>query len=213
MTQQKSIKLYDSQTSPNCHRVKVVLEEKRLPYELIPVDLKAGEQKKPDFLRLNPYGKVPVIIDGETVLYEYCIINEYLEERYPERPLMPKDDAQRAGIRILIDYGLNHFAPPYQKLREELRWKAEKERDRQIIENAVSQLVSLFQRLEREIGDKPYLAGEFSLLDAALIPRFLRMEKWAVGILPNSSLLRIGAWLNRMKERASVQTFLSSISV
>lgn len=213
MTQQKSIKLYDSQTSPNCHRVKVVLEEKRLPYELIPVDLKAGEQKKPDFLRLNPYGKVPVIIDGETVLYESCIINEYLEERYPERPLMPKDDAQRAGIRILIDYGLNHFAPPYQKLREELRWKAEKERDRQIIENAVSQLVSLFQRLEREIGEKPYLAGEFSLLDAALIPRFLRMEKWAVDILPNSTLPRMGAWLNRMKERASVQTFLSSISV
>jgi glutathione S-transferase len=213
MTQQKSIKLYDSQTSPNCHRVKVVLEEKRLPYELIPVDLKVGEQKKPDFLRLNPYGKVPVIIDGETVLYESCIINEYLEERYPERPLMPKDYAQRAGIRILIDYGLNHFAPPYQKLREELRWKAEKERDRQIIENAVSQLVNLFQRLEREIGDKPYLAGEFSLLDAALIPRFLRMEKWAVGILPNSSLPRMGAWLNRMKERASVQTFLSSISV
>jgi glutathione S-transferase len=78
MTQQKSIKLYDSQTSPNCHRVKVVLEEKRLPYELMPVDLKAGEQKKSDFLRLNPYGKVPVIIDGETVLYESCIINEYL---------------------------------------------------------------------------------------------------------------------------------------
>jgi glutathione S-transferase len=213
MTQQKSIKLYDSQTSPNCHRVKVVLEEKRLPYELMPVDLKAGEQKKPDFLRLNPYGKVPVIIDGETVLYESCIINEYLEERYPERPLMPKDYARRASIRILIDYGLNHFAPPYQKLREELRWKTEKERDRQIVENTVSQLVNLFQRLEREIGDKPYLAGEFSLLDAALNPRFLRIEKWAVGILPNSSLPRMGAWLNRMKERASVQTFLSSISV
>jgi glutathione S-transferase len=126
---------------------------------------------------------------------------------------MPKNYAERARIRILIDYGLNHFAPPYQKLREELRWKAEKERDPQIIENAVSQLVNLFQRLEREIGDKPYLAGELSLLDAALIPRFLRMEKWAVGILPNSSLPRMGTWLHRMKERPSVQTFLGSISV
>src|SRR4029450_4219562 len=113
-----------------------------------------------------------------------------------------------ARIRILIDYGLNHFAPPYQKLREELRWKAEKERDPQIIENAVSQLVNLFQRLEREIGDKPYLAGELSLLDAALIPRFLRMEKWAVGILPNSSIPRMGTWLHRMKERPSVPNFL-----
>jgi glutathione S-transferase len=77
MSQQPTIRLYDSQTSPNCHRVKVVLEEKQLPYELMALDLKAGEQKKPDFLRLNPYGKVPVIIDGDTVLYESCIINEY----------------------------------------------------------------------------------------------------------------------------------------
>jgi glutathione S-transferase len=213
MSQQPTIRLYDSQTSPNCHRVKIVLEEKQLPCELMALDLKAGEQKKPDFLRLNPYGKVPVIIDGDTVLYESCIINEYLEERYPDTPLMPQNYAERARIRILIDYGLNHFAPPYQKLREELRWKAEKERDPQIIENAVSQLVNLFQRLEREIGDKPYLAGELSLLDAALIPRFLRMEKWAVGILPNSSIPRMGTWLHRMKERPSVQTFLGSISV
>jgi len=127
MIQQPTIRLYDSQTSPNCHRVKIVLEEKQL--------------------------------------------------------------------------------------RQELRWKAEKERDPQIIENAVSQLVNLFQRLEREIGDKPYLAGEFSLLDAALIPRFLRMEKWAVGILPNPSLPGMGAWLDRMKQRPSVQTFLGSLSV
>ena len=137
MTAQTPIQLYDSATSPNCQRVKVVLEEKQIPYRIIPVDLQAGEQKKPDFLRLNPYGKVPVIIDGQTVIYESCIINEYLEEQYPDRPLMPADFAQRARIRILIDYGLNHFAPPYQKIRAELRRKPEKERDRRIIEDAV----------------------------------------------------------------------------
>ena len=138
MTEQTPIRLYHSATSPNCHRVKVVSEEKQLPYRMIPVDLKAGDQKKPDFLRLNPYGKVPVIIDGQTVIYESCIINEYLEEKYPDRRLMPDDCAKRARIRILIDYGLNHFAPPYQKLRRELRWKPEKERDQRIVENTVS---------------------------------------------------------------------------
>lgn len=213
MTVQTPIQLYDSATSPNCQRVKVVLEEKQIPYRIIPVDLQAGEQKKADFLRLNPYGKVPVIIDGQTVIYESCIINEYLEEQYPDQPLMPADFAQRARIRILVDYGLNHFAPPYRKLRAELRWKPEKERDRRIIEDAVIAIVGLFQRLEREIGDQPYLAGNFSLLDAALIPRYLRMEKWAVGIFPNPSLPRMGAWLQRMKQRPSVQTFLDSIAV
>ena len=212
MSEQPPIRLYDSVTSPNCHRVKVVLEEKQLPYRIIPVDLKANEQKQPDFLQLNPYGKVPVIIDGQTVIYESCIINEYLEEKYPDRPLMPADLAKRAGIRILIDYGLNHFAPPYQKLRAELRSKPEKQRDRRIVESAVMDIVGLFQRFEREIGDQSYLAGDFSLLDAALIPRYLRMEKWAVGIFPNASLPRMGAWLQRMKERPSVQPFLESIS-
>ena len=51
MDKQTPIRLYDSVTSPNCHRVKVVLEEKQLPYRMIPVDLKAGEQKKPDLAK------------------------------------------------------------------------------------------------------------------------------------------------------------------
>ena len=149
MPAQEPIKLYDSQTSPNCHRVKVVLEEKQIPYELVPIDLKKGEQKRPDFLKLNPYGKVPVIIDDSTVVYESCIINEYLEDKYPQRPLLPKDPGARARIRILIDYGLNHFAPPYQRLRLEVRDKDENERNAHVMEKAAAELVSLFKRLEQ----------------------------------------------------------------
>ena len=200
-----AIKLYDFASSPNCQRVKVVLAEKKLPFEAIPIDLRKGDQKKPDFLKLNPHGKVPVIIDGETVLFESCIINEYLEEKYPEPPLMPKDHAKRAKVRILIDYGLNHFDSPYQKLRQELM-KEEKERNSQTIESAKKDLKNLLQRFEREIGDQPYLAGDFSLVDAALVPRFLRMEGF--GILPDPSLPRLGQWLKRMKDRPSVRAIM-----
>ena len=199
------IKLYDFQTSPNCQRVKVVLAEKKLPYEITPIDLRKQEQKKPDFLKLNPYGKVPVIIDGDTVLYESCIINEYLDEKYPQPPLMPKDQAKRAKIRILIDYGLNHLDPSYQKIRMEMM-KEEKERDKETVENAKKELKNLLQRLDREMGDQPYLAGDFSLLDAALIPRFLRMEGFRV--LPDPSLPNLGKWLQRMKERPSVKAIM-----
>ncbi|HEY3305844.1 MAG TPA: glutathione S-transferase family protein [Candidatus Binatia bacterium] len=200
-----AIKLYDFLSSPNCQRVKVVLAEKKLPYETIPVDLKKGEQKKAEFLKLNPYGKVPVLIDGASVLYESLIINEYLDEKYPEPPLMPKDHAKRAKIRILTDYGMNHVDVPYQKIRRELL-KDEKERDQETIDKAKSDLKNLLQRLEREIGSEPYLAGEFSLVDAALIPRFIRME--GMGGLPDASLPKLGAWLKRMKERPSVKTIL-----
>src|SRR5712691_10378196 len=112
-----TIKLYDFLSSPNCQRAIVVLAEKKLPYETVPIDLKKGEQKKPDFLKLNPYGKVPVIIDGTTVLYESLMINEYLEEKYLEPPLLPKDHGKRAKVRILTDYGMNHVDVPYQKIR------------------------------------------------------------------------------------------------
>src|SRR5688572_8846588 len=78
----KMITLYDFKSSPNCQRVKVVLEEKKLPYETIPVDLRKKEQKTPEYLKINPYGKVPSLADGDVVLYESCIINEYLEDKY-----------------------------------------------------------------------------------------------------------------------------------
>lgn len=199
-----AIKLYDFLSSPNCQRVKVVLEEKKLPYEKVMVDLKAKEQKKPEFLKLNPYGKVPVIIDGATVLYESLIINEYLEEKYPEPALLPKDAAKRGKIRVLIDYGMNHLDPPYQKIRGETM-KPENERDHETVEQAKTDLKNRLQYLEREIAE-PYMAGEFSLVDAALIPRFLRLQGF--GVLPDASLPRLGAWLERMKERPSIRAIM-----
>ncbi len=200
-----AIKLYDFASSPNCQRVKVVLAEKKLSFETVPVDLRQGEQKKADFLKLNPYGKVPVIVDGTTVLYESCIINEYLDEKYPEPALMPKDHAKRAKVRILIDYGLAHLDSAYQKLRQELM-KKEPERNPETVESAKKDIKNLLQRFDKEIGDQPYLAGEFSLADADLIPRFLRLEGF--GVLPDPSLPRLGKWLQRMKERPSVKTIM-----
>ena len=205
MADGNAIKLYDFPSSPNCQRVKVVLAEKKLPYETVPIDLKKGDQKKPEYLKLNPYGKVPVIIDGATVLYESCIINEYLDEKYPEPPLMPKDHAKKAKVRILIDYGMNHLDSPYQKIRMELT-KDAKERSQETIDKAKQDLKNLLQRLEREIGEQPYLAGDFSLLDAALIPRFLRME--GMGVLPDPSMPRLSGWLKRMKDRPSVKVIM-----
>lgn len=199
------IKLYDFKSSPNCQRVKVVLAEKNLPYEIVPIDLRAQAQKTPDYLKLNPYGKVPVLTDDDTVLYESCIINEYLEEKYPNPPLLPKDPGKKAKARILIDYGMAHFDGAYQKLRMELA-KDPKEQSQQVIDNAKGDLKKLLQRLENDIDDQPYLVGDFSLVDADLIPRFTRLEGF--GVLPDPSLPRLGKYLERMKARPSVKAIL-----
>jgi len=199
------IKLYDFKSSPNCQRVKVVLAEKNLSYEIVPVDLRKQEQKKLEYLNLNPYGKVPVLIDDSTVLYESLIINEYLNEKYPDPPLLPKDPAGKAKARILIDYGMTHFDSAYQKLRIELM-KDPKEQSQPVIDGAKNDLRKLLQRFEDEIGDQQYLMGDFSLVDADLIPRFSRLEGF--GVLPDPSLPRLGKYLERMKARPSVKAIL-----
>ena len=84
--------------------------------------------------------------------------------------------------------------------------KEEKERNQETIENSKRELNNLLQRLEREMGNQPYLAGDFSLLDAAVIPRFLRMEGFRV--LPDPSLPNLGQWLQRMKDRPSVKAIM-----
>jgi glutathione S-transferase len=199
------IKLYDFKASPNCQRVKIVLAEKTLPYEIVPIDLRKQEQKTPEFLKLNPYGKVPALTDEGTVLYESCVINEYLNEKYPNPALMPADFGKRAKARILTDYGLAHLDGPYQKLRMETM-KDPKEQNQQAVESAKSDLRKLLQHLEDELGDQPYLVGDFSLADAALLPRFTRLEGF--GVLPDPSLPRLGRYLQRMKERPSVKAVL-----
>lgn len=199
------IKLYDFKASPNCQRVKIVLAEKTLPYEIVPIDLRKQEQKTPEFLKLNPYGKVPALTDEGTVLYESCVINEYLNEKYPNPALMPADFGKRAKARILTDYGLAHLDGPYQKLRMETM-KDPKEQNQQAVESAKSDLRKLLQHLEDELGDQPYLVGDFSLVDAALLPRFTRLEGF--GVLPDPSLPRLGRYLQRMKERPSVKAVL-----
>jgi glutathione S-transferase len=200
-----AITLYDAVPSSNSDRVKIALHEKGLPYKRVTLNLANKDQKRPQFLKLNPYGKVPVIDDGGKVLFESCIINEYLDEQYPNPPLMPKDPYLRGRGRVLVDYALNYTHEPYWALRGEML-KKESERNEPLMAEKRQILRDLLQYLESTLGDRPYFLGEISLTDIAVLPRFLRMESY--GALPSPSLPRLGVWLQRMKERPSVKALL-----
>ena len=200
-----AITLYDAVPSSNSDRVKIALNEKGLSYSRVTLDLAKKEQKRPEFLKLNPYGKVPVIDDGGKILFESRIINEYLDEKYPDPPLMPKDPYLRGRGRVLVDYALNYAHEPYWTLRGEML-KPEAERNAAVLKETRGSLINLFRYLEDALGDKPYFLGDLSLTDIAILPRFLRAESY--GALPAPSLPRINAWLQRMKDRPSVQAIL-----
>jgi glutathione S-transferase len=200
------IKLYHDVPSTNCDRVKVVLAEKGLAWDGIWVKLGKMEQKSPEHLRRNPYGKIPVIDDDGKLLFESCIINEYLDEKYPNPPLQPKDPYLRARGRILVDYFLNYLHEPYWALRGEMIKKNEAERDPTIIAETSKEVTARLQYLEDALGDKPFFLGDYGLTDIAMLPRFPRLVQY--GVLPSPALPKLTAWFERMKQRPAVQAIL-----
>ena len=200
-----AITLYHDVPSSNSDRVKIALAEKGLAWDGVTVSLAKKDQKRPEHLKRNPYGKIPVIDDDGKILFESCIINEYLDEKYPNPPLMPKDPFLRGRGRILVDYALNYLHEPYWTLRGEMI-KKESERNAAVMDEKRRTLRKLLEYLEEALGDKPYFLGDFSLTDIAVIPRFLRME--AYGAMPAPALPKLNQWLDRMKERSSVRAIL-----
>lgn len=95
------IELYSAALCPFAHRTRLALIEKGLPFKLIEIDLR---NKPANFREISPYGKVPVLKHGKNRVWESAIINEYLDETFPECPLLPKSPIQRAQARVWINF-------------------------------------------------------------------------------------------------------------
>jgi len=124
----EAITLYDSHGSPCARRVRAVLLEKGLEWTTRLVDLTRLEQKRPEYLALNPNGVVPTLVHGDRVLYESNVITEYLDDVFPEPPLYPRDPWARAQAKMWQAFELamaKEFRPlmyrrvigPYDRLR------------------------------------------------------------------------------------------------
>jgi glutathione S-transferase len=197
------MKLYDYPDCPFAQKVRVVLAEKELEYETVFVDLRTGEHRQnAEFLRLNPYGKVPILVDEEVVVYDSTIINEYLEDEYPHPHLMPEDSAGRARVRTLEDYCDNSFLPSAGFVQAELS-KPAAEQDGERLQRYRNELVRGLKRLEGFLSGKEYLAGQFSLADVAFVPALLILPRLGVDVDP--ALRSVTAWIVRLKQRPSVK--------
>jgi glutathione S-transferase len=180
------ITLYDADRCPYCARTRIALAEKGLEYEVVEVDL---DDRPAWIYEKNPLGRVPVFEEGEYILPESAVINEYLEERWPEPALWPSDPAERALGRLLV-HRFDELGRAYYALRRE---------DDGAAERFDEQLAALETRLEAQ----PYLTGrEFGLADIAYIPWILRArDRMGVSL---DGFPALADWVARLSERSSI---------
>jgi len=197
-----NIQLYYAKGSTFSQRTRAVLQEKGIDYTPIEIDL----QHKPEgFTQISRYGKVPAIKHGEVEIYESAIINEYLEEVFPQPALLPHDPAEKAVARIWIDYANTRLAPAFGKL---LRGKDTQEQEQGRREFLESLLYSEEEGLGKLSGNGNYWLGEnFSLVDISFYPWFERLpvlEKFRNFTLP-SETPRLQQWWENLRQRDSIQ--------
>lgn len=195
------MKLYDYAQCPFGQKVRIVLAEKELSYELVHVDLRKGDQRRPEFLRMNPFGKVPVLEDEGTVIYDSTVINEYLEDEYPHPSLFPEDSALKARIRALEDLADQRFILPVGILMAEVR-KPEADRDAEKIRRSREEIEWTLAFLNAQLGEQAFLAGDFSIADAAFAPRLMVLGAVQLELKPQWESLR--SWIDRVAARPSV---------
>jgi glutathione S-transferase len=191
------IDLYTAAT-PNGFKVSVALEELGLPYNVHAVDLGSGEQRSDAFLRLNPNGRIPVIVDrdnGDFTVFESGAILVYLAEKTGR--LMPQDAKGRSLVLQWLMFQMGGIGPMMGQANVFYRYLPEK--IAVAIERYQNESRRLFEVLDRRLGESEWLAGgEYSIADIANWC-WVRTYKWSgVNIegLPN-----LRRWLDAMKER------------
>jgi glutathione S-transferase len=166
-----SIVLYYGSGSPFAWRVQFALEHKALPYERKVLSFSAGDTRKPEFLALTPRHRVPVIVDGDFVLYESNAIVEYLDEAYPTSgaSLFPGDARTRALARRLIMEVDSYFDEAIDPLTTQAFGLKPEERDAKTIAEgraAVCLELSMFTKAMKG----PFMVGPLSAADFAFYP-------------------------------------------
>lgn len=198
----KNLVLYSHIVCPFAQRSRIVIHEKKLEHEEVQIDL--SKPRPQWFLQLNPKGKVPTLDHNGKIVYESSIINEYLEEAFPEVKMFPSDPYERAKARLLIDYASSVFIPAYYGFLMNTDEKKSDEKKKAILDS----LETLDKELANTSENAPFFLGnKFSLVDAAIIPWFVR---WCVlehykGLKIPKELSKLNAWIAECLKRDSVK--------
>jgi glutathione S-transferase len=174
----------------------MALQEKRLPFE--PIFFQQGK-RPPGLEAVGPYAKSPTLIDGDNKVWDSQIVLEYLEDRYPERPLLPADPAQRATVRMLAARVASELGSKLGTVAVETLYKPQK--DEAKVGAATREFLAALEDWDRCVQGRSFLVGDaLSLADITLFTVFPAMRN-LVGVEIPTELPHLAAWFARMAKR------------
>lgn len=191
------IELYTAAT-PNGHKISIALEELGLPYQVHALSFDKKEQKAPEFLRVNPNGRIPAIVDDGFVVFESGAILIYLAEKTGQ--LMPSDTKGRSLVLQWLMFQMGGVGPMQGQANVFFRYFPEKLQG--AIDRYQHETRRLYEVLDSRLGEAEYLAGDYSIADIATFP-WVRVHDWA-GVSVDG-LEHLQRWLTAVGERPAVQ--------
>jgi len=187
--------LYSGTTCPFSQRCRIVLYEKGMDFQIHDVDI---FNKPEDLALMNPYNRVPVLVDRDLILYESNIINEYIDDRFPHPQLMPADPVMRARARLFLyrfeQELFSHIEPVEKNLKSA-------DKSRAVIRDNLVQIAPVFARQKFMLGE------EFSMLDVAIAPLLWRLDHYQIALNKQSAPL-----LKYAERLFSRQAFIDSMT-
>jgi len=204
---ESSLRLYQFPESGNSRIVRIVLVEKNLAFERVNINVLKGENRTPEFLKLNPRGKVPVLLHtswyDEVVVYESTVINEYLEDAFPKPPLTPATAAGRARMRLFTHLYDIEVSPAAGPLIIETLLRPAAARRAEFVAQQQAKTRQALARVTEMMDSGPFLVGDYSLADASYTPVIATLGDCGIDLA--AEFPKLAVWLEAVKHRPSFE--------
>ncbi len=188
-------------TTPNGYKPLILLEELGLEYRVHPINISKGEQYTPEYLRLNPNGRIPAIVDragtpDEVVVFESGAILIYLAEKH--RQFLPMSGQARASALTWLMFQMGGVGPMFGQLGHFL---SAKEKVEYAINRYRAETERLYGVLDKRLAEVPYLAGEYGIADMATYPWAAAIDRFGID---REKLPNVVRWLDAVAARPAV---------
>lgn len=202
------MKLYQSPLSPNCQKVVAVAHEVGVPLKIVNLDVFKGHAKSPEMLAKNPNGRVPVLEDGDFVLWESNAMLGYVASKADRLDLAPTAPRDRADVDRWLAWSNAHFVPAVRKVAFERIVKKLAglgAPDEAAVKAGSEEFATVASVLDRSLEGKEYLCGRLTIADFASVTYTALCECAGLALTPYRNVQR---WLGRMLEKESLQRTL-----